>query len=236
MPRRGRPTVDLEKVLDSVICVLKTGMPWRHLKSTSFGVDYRTAHRYFRKWTVSNVFEEVYATCLRLTRISRSRRRRYRAIDSTFVKNIYGTDCVGRSPVDRGRKATKMSAVVDEDGIPVALSFFPGNVSDYNTVDETLANAFLPPEPGCALYADKGYDSRRVRSTMTRFGYVDRAERRRHKTHRSQSRKRRIVENTFAWLDKFRRLIVRYDARIQSYRAFTLLACCLLIGNRLFVR
>jgi hypothetical protein len=50
------------------------------------------------------------------------------AIDTSFVKKIYGRDCVGRNPTDRGRKATKLSALVAADGVPLALAFFPATL------------------------------------------------------------------------------------------------------------
>ena len=55
--------------------------------------------------------------------------------------SIYGRDCIGRNPTDRGRNATKVSALVDQDGLPLSLVFFPANHSDYKTVDGTLAQS-----------------------------------------------------------------------------------------------
>jgi transposase len=41
-------------------------------------------------------------------------------------------------------------------------------------------------------------------------------------------RKRWKVERTFAWLGNFRRLVVRYDRRLDMYRGFFHLACALI--------
>ena len=208
-------------------------MAWRHLRQcNTHNIDYRTVFGTFSRWCKKGVFDRAYGATLRLWR--RRRRAKYAAIDKSFVKCIYGKQCVGRSPVDRGRKATKLSIIVDDVGIVRCMEFFPGNTSDYRTVEETIQSSFAPLWKGCALYADKGYDSQAVRQIIRRAGFVDRVEKRRKQTHRIRARKRRIVENTFAWLDKCRRLLVRYDAKIENYRAFTVLGCYRILTNRLF--
>ena len=39
----------------------------------------------------------------------RRSRPRHSCVDSTFVKKVYGVDCVGRNPTDRGRMATRLT-------------------------------------------------------------------------------------------------------------------------------
>jgi len=69
---------------------------------------------------------------------------RVECIDSSYVKSIYGRDCIGHNPTDRGRNATNVSAIVASDGVPVALAFFPGNTSDQRTVEVTLRARLAP--------------------------------------------------------------------------------------------
>ncbi|KAL1504766.1 hypothetical protein AB1Y20_008542 [Prymnesium parvum] len=84
----------------------------------------------------------------------------HNAIDTSYIKSIYGRDLTGRNSTDRGRRATKLSALVDSDGVVHSLAFFPGNTSDYSTVEATLAGRLTDTPRGTALYADEGYDSR----------------------------------------------------------------------------
>ena len=65
-------------------------------------------------------------------------RRKFRAIDSTQVKNIFGQDRIGRNPTDRGRNGTKLSITVNNEGIPLAFTGYPSNTSDYNTFEDTI--------------------------------------------------------------------------------------------------
>ena len=129
----GRPRTDHGLLIDTFIRVLRTGMPWRDVRD----VDFRTAHRHFILWARGGIFEKTYRRLLALC----SRRKRdgtFLAIDTTFVKNVFGTDVLGRNPTDRGRKASKVVAVVDERGLPHRLGFLPANVSDYKVLHSVL--------------------------------------------------------------------------------------------------
>ena len=110
-PRKslGRPCCDLDEVFSSIDLVLRSGMAWRHLSATKHNIHYSTVHKLFRKWTKAGVFEETYRRLL----VLRNRRPRRYCVDSTYVKNQYGRDMIGKNPTDRGRNATKLSVLVD---------------------------------------------------------------------------------------------------------------------------
>lgn len=223
----GRKRIEPEYVLDELLRVLWTGCPWRSLRSTQS--SYQTIHRHFMSWTQKNIFREAYSIAYKLQNRPTRRNLQFQCIDTSFVKNIYGRDCVGRNPTDRGRKATKLSAIVDQNGLPLSLVFFPANVHDVHTVEPTLNHRIVDPYISQPLYADKGYDSKKVRTTIQQHGNLDRVGKRGTIVHRVVNRRRNIVERFFSWLDKNRRLILRYDALIISYESWTWLASLRLI-------
>lgn len=226
----GKPAANSAILLRYMLLVLKSGMAWRHLDETKCPYNFRTVHRTFQNWNRAGVFQAAYRSLLKLYR--RKRRPKYHCIDSSYVKNLYGVDCVGRNPTDRGRKATKLSAIVDDTGVPIALKLFPANHSDFGTVAATLSAKLESPMHGLPIYADKGYDSANVRSQLAHTGYVDRVAKRRCVGHRILNWKRAVVERFFCWLDKHRRLLVRYDRHADNYAGWTWLACCQIIVNR----
>ena len=232
--RTGRPRLDAENILNAIDLVLRSGMAWRHLKHTHFTdtCHYTTIHKTFTKWVDLGVFEATYKTILRLDASRRRRGPRYYCIDSTQVKNQYGRDCVGPNPTDRGRKGTKLSVLVDDRGVPIALACFGANISDFRTVEDTFDKKKLPLRPRRTLYADKGYDSARIRSFVSSMGLKPCIARRGSVTPRYQVSPPGVVENLFAWLDKYRRLLVRYEVKIAAYLQFTYLACCHILGRR----
>ena len=163
----GRPRHDHTRLLDTFLLVLTSGMPWRAVT----GIDFRTAHRHFIRWARVGVFADAYRRILKLTK----RRRRdgtFMALDTSFVKNVFGTDVVGRNPTDRGRLATKLVALVDDRGLPRRLGFLPANMSDHRVLPSILP---LPQAPlGTRIYADKGFDSRETRRVIRSQGYAPR--------------------------------------------------------------
>ena len=82
------------------------------------------------------MFEEAYKKLLK--NYKNKYPHKYYCID--YVKNIYGKDCVGKNPTDRGGKATKLSVIVDEKGVPHSLHASEGNVSDMKLLEISLQN------------------------------------------------------------------------------------------------
>ena len=225
LAKTGRPRVSHELLLDQFIRVLRTGTTWRDVK----GIDFRTAHRHFIRWAREGIFEAAFR---RLHTLARRRRRdgSYLALDTSFVKNVFGIDAVGRNRTDRGRKATKIVALVDDQGLPHKLGFIPANISDYRVLPSVTP--FPRSERGNRVYADKGFDSSAIREEIRKEGFVPRVARRRTVTTVWADRRRRVVERFFGILDKCRRLILRYDKTIVAYEGWTWLACCRLAGGR----
>ena len=145
---------------------------------------------------------------------------------------MYGTNCVGRNPTDRGRMGTQVTAIVDDQGMPFSLLFSPANHSDMRLLEPTLSVAMESIPKGTPLYADRGYDSAHNRNVCRTHKCVDRIFRRGTKTGRRTNAKRGTVERFFSWIDKQRRLIMRYERGIETYSAMTYLACGLLLERR----
>jgi len=156
----------------------------------------------------------------------------YLCIDSSYVKNRFGRTCVGRNHTDRGRKALKLSLVVDQSGIPHAFSCDPGNRPDVCLFASTLSKA-CDELDRLPIYADRGYDSRRNRSACANLGSADRIFRRKCKTTRRTNAKRIVVEHSFAWMGRFRRLLLCYEQTPRVFEAFCVLAFVHLMCMRL---
>ncbi|NML31627.1 transposase [Paraburkholderia antibiotica] len=56
-PRRGRPPIDIRRVLNSVMWVLHTRAPWSAMPEHY--VPYQTAHRYYLRWKRSGVLTAI---------------------------------------------------------------------------------------------------------------------------------------------------------------------------------
>jgi IS5 family transposase len=85
-----------------------------------------------------------------------------------------------------------------------------------------------PRKRPAKLHADKGYDYDKCRQALRRRGIKARIARRGVESSQRLGRHRWVVERTFAWLNRFRRLRVRYERRDDMHLAFTKLACAII--------
>ena len=83
------------------------------------------------------------------------------------------------------------------------------------------------------LHADKGYDHRRCRRECRARHIQPRIARRGVETSQRLGRHRWVVERTHAWLNRMRRLVVRYERRADIHLAFTTLGCALVCLNQI---
>jgi len=157
-------------------------------------------------------------------------------VDSTFVKNIYGRHCTSRNPTDRGRKAVKISVLVDNRAIILGILPTPANIPDVVLLRDTLQSSLIPLDHNTPLLADKGYDSRKNRKICHDFKLLDRISRKKQKTGRRMNAKRSIVERCFSWLDKYRRLIMMYEQNIETHISFILFVMGNIQLNRSTIR
>jgi len=142
---------------------------------------------------------------------------------------------VGPNPTDRGKAGSKRHLLVDRQGIPLAIWLTAANVHD-SVVFEDLIEAVepikrplgRPRQRPAKLHADKGYDFPRCRDYLRKRGIGCRIARRGIESSQTLGRHRWVVERTFAWINRFRRLAIRYERLAEVHLAFLDLACALI--------
>jgi transposase len=109
------------------------------------------------------------------------------------------------------------------------------NVADVRGIEpvlDTIPDVGGKPGPRRSrpdiLYADRGYDSKKVRDDVRSRGIVPKIAKRLTAHGSGLGRFRWVVERTFAWLHQFRRLRVRFERRADIHEAFLWLACGLI--------
>jgi transposase len=140
---------------------------------------------------------------------------------------------------------TKRHIVVDRNGVPLAVAVSGANVHDSKLLEVTV-DAITPLHlPGKRrgrprrrpdkLHADKGYDYPRCRQALRRRGIIPRIARRGIESGERLGRYRWVVERTLSWLNRFRRLKVRYERRADIHEAFLWLGCALVCWKQITV-
>jgi transposase len=93
-----------------------------------------------------------------------------------------------------------------------------------------------PKQKPQRIIADRGYDSRQLWLRLKQRGIQLIAPHLSTRKHRYQDgralrryRRRWIIERTNAWLHAFRRLVTRYENKLENYSAFVHVACMLIV-------
>ena len=81
------------------------------------------------------------------------------------------------------------------------------------------------------MLGDRGYDAEAIRRGLRARGIMPWLAKRNTEHGSGLGRWRWVVERTFAWLNQFRRLRIRYEKRADIHEAFLVLACALLCWN-----
>jgi putative transposase len=86
------------------------------------------------------------------------------------------------------------------------------------------------------LCADKGYDSDSVRSALSASGYVthilSRGDEMLALKMPGYRARRWVVEAAHSWLNRFRRLLIRWEKNVENYAALFHLACAVIVWRR----
>jgi transposase len=147
-----------------------------------------------------------------------------------------GGELTGPNPTDKGRPGSKQHLVVERGGIPLAAAVSAANLNDHFLFEPLLDEVPAvgngrPGRPRCRpekVHADKAYDQRCCRAACRIRGIVPRIARRGVESSERLGRYRWVIERTFAWLTRFRRLSIRYERFAQMHLALLTLGCALI--------
>jgi putative transposase len=144
----------------------------------------------------------------------------------------------GGNPTDRGKRGVKRSLLTEGHGVPIGLAVDGANRHDMKLVRATIESMVAErPEPTAeephGMCLDKGYDYDEVRDILTEFGFTAhikaRGEEAKEVKQEAGKRARRwVVERSHSWLNRFRRILVRWDKKPENYLAFLHFACALI--------
>jgi len=88
-----------------------------------------------------------------------------------------------------------------------------------------------PRKRPAKLHTDKAYDAAERRRALRRRGITPRIARRGIESSERLGRYRWVVERTHSWMNRFRRLKIRYERRADIHVAFLHLGCALICWN-----
>src|SRR6266571_1622436 len=230
-------------MLAAILYVLRTGIQWNALPR-ELGAS-TTVYDRFRLWEQQGVFERIWQAGLEEYDELEGIAWEWQSMDGVMTKAPFGNAATGANPTDRGKRGTKRSRLPDGAGIPLALVVAAANRHDVKLLSATLDGLVISrPEPTAEqpqhLCLDAAYDSTPVYQELLARHYQphvrSRGEEKREKEFTPGYRARRwVVERSHSWLNRSRRLLVRWEKKVENYLAFLHLACAQLIFAKVAV-
>jgi putative transposase len=213
-----RRKANLREILNALFYLNKTGCPWRYLPKDF--PSYKLVNYYYNKWTDNRMLEKVNAALRQKFREKKDRNPEPTGaiIDSQSVKGT--PESFLDSGFDGGKlvKGRKRHIVVDTIGCLLVVWVHAANTFDGKAARQVITNLFLLVQTVKIIWADCGYSGAELLDwVLVQFKCDLTVVKKKKGTEGFHVLPRRwVVERTFAWLGRSRRLSKDYERKPTS--------------------
>ena len=235
-PKGGRSRVSDRAALTGILFVLKTGIPWEYLPAEMGCGSGMTCWRRLRDWYQAGVWRRLHQVLLeelaQADRIDWDRA----ALDSAAVpgpggprngQEPNGSRQTGHEAPSCGRRPRHPARGPGERCEPARFENHARH-RRHAIAPIRAKTRGRPRRRPHKLHADKGYDYRLLRLALRKRRIIPRIARCGVEPKNRLGRYRWVVERTLSWLNRFRRLKIRYEHRADIHLAFLQLGCALI--------
>lgn len=237
-PKRGGrpPKHERRDILNAILYITQAGCPWRLLPQTF--APWSTVYGYFWRWCKAGLWERIHRALRALVRAQAGKTPEPTAavMDSQTVKT---GDSDGEAGYDGAKKVRgrKRHVLVDTLGLILWVLITPANESDRDMACPLLAQALRWFRRLKRIWADSAYTGDLLAWVRRRWrgrAHLEIVRRSDPAKGFVVQPKRWIVERTFGWLTKARRLVKDYERRTFHSEAFIYIRMSALMLRRLY--
>ncbi|SCG35700.1 Transposase [Micromonospora siamensis] len=238
-PRRGGRPLRYPRrlVIDTILYVLRTGTAWRHVPHDL--VPWDVAYRWFRCWSADGTWDRVHDLLRDAVRVAEGRDPQPSAavLDSQTAHSHQGGEAIGYDAGKRTR-GRKRHVLVDTCGLLLKAVVHSASIQERAGAKLVLARITETFPLLGLVWADAGYvnqvDKGLLAWARTHAGLDLQIVARNADVKGFQVLPRRwVVERTFAWLGRCRRLARDYERKPAHAEAMIKVAMIRLMAARL---
>ncbi len=225
---------DLREVFNGLRWIVRTGSPWRYLPNDL--PPWHTVYQQTQRWIRAGVFDDLVADLRALIRLGEGKSVNPTAaiVDSRTLQGSVENGDRGGYDGHKRKKGAKLHLAVDTLGEFLALVVTPADAQDRAQVEELAAAVQAATGDTIALaYVDRGYTGQEAEAAADGWGI------RLEVVKLPEARKgfvllprRWVVERSFAWLSRFRRLAKDYERLPEAVAGLHLVAFSVLMLSR----
>lgn len=163
------------------------------------------------------------------------------SLDGCMTKSpLAGTKKQVVTPRTEGKQGVKRSLMTDAQGLPLSLVVGAANTHDIKLVAETL-DALQTGRRGKKLRVclDKGYEAEWLKGYLQSRRYGPHIQSRKEESDACKSpdfkAHRWVVERTHSWMNRFRRVLARWEKKTENYEAMLHFVCGIIVWNKILL-